>query len=191
MKDSPNLTEHQFESLLRWLDPDREAAASEYESIRTALIKIFSWNQCSDAEDLADETITRVAHKAPNLATRFSGDPRLYFYGVARNLIAEYRRTQARRAPLDQAIVRSVASPDPDAVFQNEARHEALTQCLNALPKEARELLLEYYLPTDSLADRRLRMAQRLGVSVATLRQRMTRLRVGLQKRILEYLNDV
>jgi hypothetical protein len=57
------LTEESFESLLSWLAPERESAGRRYEDIRQALVKIFTWRGIPEAEDMADETINRVAQK--------------------------------------------------------------------------------------------------------------------------------
>ncbi len=57
------LTQAALDSLLAWLDPDRDRAGAKYEAIRTRLIKVFVCRGCPEAEDLADETINRVASK--------------------------------------------------------------------------------------------------------------------------------
>ena len=57
------LTKEAFDALLGWLDPNREVAGQKYEVIRRRLITIFSCRGCAEAEDLADETINRVASK--------------------------------------------------------------------------------------------------------------------------------
>jgi hypothetical protein len=88
------LTKESFDSLLAWLDPDREQSARKYESIRRTLIKIFTWRNVSDAEDLADETINRVAQRVNEVKPYYSGDPALYFYGVAKNLLKNKREVE-------------------------------------------------------------------------------------------------
>ncbi|MFL6230009.1 MAG: hypothetical protein ACJ741_14655, partial [Pyrinomonadaceae bacterium] len=61
------LTRDAFEGLLTWLDSDREQAGKKYEDIRSSLIKIFTWRGVAEAEELADETINRVARKVKDL----------------------------------------------------------------------------------------------------------------------------
>ncbi|HEY0083559.1 MAG TPA: hypothetical protein VGB61_12265, partial [Pyrinomonadaceae bacterium] len=63
MGKQSGLTQEGFERLLTWLSPDREQAGKKYEEIRQSLIKIFVWRGVHEAEDLADETITRVTWK--------------------------------------------------------------------------------------------------------------------------------
>src|SRR6266850_1357709 len=81
-----------FDDLLAWINPDRELAGSIYVDLRQALVKIFGWNHCADPEGMADETFDRVAKQVQHLRDTFEGDPKLFFYGVARNLIKEYQR---------------------------------------------------------------------------------------------------
>jgi dihydroneopterin aldolase len=63
MKKNWELSQETFDALLAWLDSDRDQAAMKYEKIRRALIKIFTGRACVEPEDLADETINRVARK--------------------------------------------------------------------------------------------------------------------------------
>jgi hypothetical protein len=56
------LNSEKFNMLLQWLGPTPESAGEKYEQIRRGLIQIFLWHGATDAEDLADETINRVAN---------------------------------------------------------------------------------------------------------------------------------
>ena len=78
-----DLTQENFDQLLAWLDPNREQAGRRYEDIRRKLVKIFVSRGCIIAEELADETINRVAMKVHEIVDTYTGDPALYFYGVA------------------------------------------------------------------------------------------------------------
>ncbi len=75
-----------FEKFLCWLGPDAEAAGQKYESIRSRLISMFKARRCVFAEDLADVTIERVAQKLSDRTMGYTGEPALYFYGVAEDL---------------------------------------------------------------------------------------------------------
>ena len=63
MRTDVGLTKEEFDELLSWLDTDPDRAGEKYEAIRHRLITIFLNRQCYEAEDLADETINRVAKK--------------------------------------------------------------------------------------------------------------------------------
>ncbi|HWP43187.1 MAG TPA: hypothetical protein VNO14_08140, partial [Blastocatellia bacterium] len=57
------LTHDAFSGLLAHFDEDAERAAREYEIIRAALIRLFRYRGCNSPDELADETINRVARK--------------------------------------------------------------------------------------------------------------------------------
>src|SRR5215210_4486955 len=78
-----------FDEILAWLNPDRDLAGLIYVQLRDDLTKIFTWNRCPDPEGLTDEVFDRVAKKVHDLRHTFVGDPKLFFYGVARNLTKE------------------------------------------------------------------------------------------------------
>src|SRR5919198_4623480 len=89
MKQKKPLTQEAFDYLLAWLDADRERAGEKYERIRRRLIMIFPCRRCPDAEELADETINRVALRAAEVSKEYEGDPALYFYGVGQKVFLE------------------------------------------------------------------------------------------------------
>ena len=78
-----------FEEILDWLNPDRDVAGAMYVQLRHDLAKLFTWGKCGDPEGMTDEVIDRVAKKAHVVRPTYVGDPRLYFLGVANNLIKE------------------------------------------------------------------------------------------------------
>ncbi len=174
MKGQSNLTQAAFDSLLVWLDADREQAGRKYEMIRQRLIKIFTCRGRPDAEELADETINRVTLKAEELSKGYVGDPSLYFYGVAQKVYLESLRT--RRAP--------VFVPPPVAKSEeDEEEYDCLENCVLQLPPFSRELVIEYY-QNDKRAkiDHRKELAERLGIAQNALRIRAHRIRLTLQR---------
>ena len=78
-----------FDEILAWLNPERDVAGTIYVQLREDLTKIFAWNRCPDPDGLTDEVFDRVAKKVHEVRKTYVGDPKLYFYGVARNLIKE------------------------------------------------------------------------------------------------------
>jgi len=57
------IDEHLFESLLKWLEPDRELAGDIYEQVRIKLIRLFEYQGCSFPEELTDDTLERAARR--------------------------------------------------------------------------------------------------------------------------------
>src|SRR5215207_3782259 len=90
-----------FEEILAWLNPDREVAASMYVQLRHDLEKLFKWRGCSDPEGLTDEVFDRVAKKSFQLRPTYEGNPKLYFHGVAQNLIKQDLKRVKTRASLE------------------------------------------------------------------------------------------
>jgi DNA-directed RNA polymerase specialized sigma24 family protein len=177
------LTQDAFDDLLNWLGADREQAAQKYETIRLRLIKIFTCRGCSEAEDLADETINRVMAKVSELISTYSGDPALYFYGVAQKVHLEYRRkTQAHQAQLPDSYSGSVdtfTELDENA----GAEYQCLERCLERLPVTNRDLVIRYYQQEKrAKIDQRKRLAHELGIAVNALRIRAHRIRLALQE---------
>lgn len=181
MKKQTILTPESFEQLLNWLDGEREKAGLKYEDIRQRLIRIFAWRGANCAEELADETINRVIAKVHILAPSYSGDPALYFYGVAQNVFLEHIRKKSD-LPLPLAI-----APDwQDADRQEDAEYDCLDQCLEQLDPETRWLITEYYQEDkQAKIDHRKVLAERLGISSHTLRMRTHRIKASLKKCII------
>jgi RNA polymerase sigma factor (sigma-70 family) len=170
-----------FDEILAWLDPDREVAGPIYVELRFGLTKIFTWNHCPDPEGLTDETIDRVARQVHQLRQTFEGDPRLFFYGVARNLVRESQKKYKSHVSLE-----GVDLPSPPAELEEEnaaMREECLLSCLQKINSEKRDLILAYYArEKQAKIDHRTEMARQLGVSVETLRVRAYRIRATLEK---------
>lgn len=166
------ITQESFDALLAWLDEDREAAGQKYEAIRRRLIKIFINRGCSDAEDLADQSITRVVARLPEIVDGYVGEKVSYFCGVARNVYLE----SMRRKEIATGSLPQPCAPRPDSA------RECLRQCLDALPSSQRELVLEYYLyEKRAKIDHRKRLAEELGVTANALRLRAHHIRIGLE----------
>ncbi len=174
MKGQSDLTQAAFDSLLTWLDADREQAGKKYEQVRQRLIKIFTCRGRPDAEELADEVINRVTVKAPELAKDYVGDPSLYFYGVAQKVYLE----AVRKRPAQVFV-----PPPSPRTDEDEAEYECLENCVGRLPEANRVLVIEYY-QNDRRAkiDHRKELAGRLGIAQNALRIRAHRIRLALQR---------
>lgn len=181
MKRESSVTQAAFDSLLAWLDPDRDQAGKKYEQIRQRLIKIFVCRGRNDADELADETINRVTLKAERIAEEYVGDPALYFYGVAQKVYLESVR---KRAP--------VAAPPPvETSPETEREYECLEKCMKRLSPANRELILDYYQNDKGLkVEDRKRLAERLGIAQNAVRIRAYRIRQALQSCVQKCLEQ-
>lgn len=175
------LSQEAFDSLLEWLDSDREQAAIKYEDIRKRLIKIFTGRACAEAEDLADETINRVISKLDELGKGFEGDRGRYFYGVANKVYLEFRRKKTPQPP--------PSSPVDSNQIEREFR--CLEHCIEALSEADGYLLQQYYgAEGGAKVDHRKRLAEELGIAPNALRIRAYRIRVGLQECMEKCMED-
>lgn len=166
-----------FEALLNWLDADRENAGQKYENIRRGLLKIFRGRGCPQPEDLADETINRVAQKIESLADEFAGEPAAYFFSVARLIYLEDIRRQNLTEELEDKFV---VEPNFEDDFKDR-RADCLNQCLTLQPSEDRQIVVGYYAADGENQIRmRSRLATDLSMSVSVLRVRAFRIRQRL-----------
>lgn len=172
------LTQEAFDRLLAALGPDRESAGEKYLEVRNNLIRFFEWRGCPFPEDHTDETINRVAKRA--CEGEEIRNPAGYFLGVARMLLLEIHKEQARERQALSELADAGAAPYQ---FEElEPRVECLDRCLGSLSAENRELILQYYQgEKGAKIENRKRLTGRFKVPVNTLRMRALRLREKLQ----------
>ena len=183
------LDEAAFERLLAWLDPERERAGRRYEDIRVRLIKIFTCRGCHESEDLADETINRVARKLAVVAETYEGDRALYFYGVAHRVYLEYLRKRPARAAVPLLSAPPERTEEERAAEERE--YECLERCMGGLPAVSRDLVLQYYREEKrEKIEHRKRLASRLGIGLNALRIRACRIRETLYQCVQTCLGE-
>jgi DNA-directed RNA polymerase specialized sigma24 family protein len=180
MKSNRELTETELSNLLSWLDPDREQAGNKYELIRRGLVKIFASRGCFDADELADETINRVAAKAESLAGEYVGNPAHYFFGVAKKVCLEYQRKSPSFVSLDLHLLELRAAESSD-----ELKFMCLDRCMQQLSPAERELVWHYYQVGGGAAQRQA-LAKRLSLKLSTLRVRVFRIVSHLEECMAE-----
>jgi DNA-directed RNA polymerase specialized sigma24 family protein len=179
------LTREAFDALLASLDFDSELAGEKYLLLRRNLVRFFEGRGCRFAEDHADEAINRVAkriHEGEQVR-----DINGYCFGVARLFLLEVFKETEREAKAFTELSSNRALPSDDKEAEVEAnRLECLTQCLNKLPADSRELILQYYTgERSSRIENRKRLGQKLGIPNQALRSRAVRLREKIETCIL------
>jgi DNA-directed RNA polymerase specialized sigma24 family protein len=180
--EKKDLTAALFEGLLRRFDPDRERAGEKYENLRTRLIKFFLWNECFPEEDLADETLDRVARKIALVEVHDVG---AFLWGVAKNVARE----AARRPPMnvldDLPLSRQPHTGHAELPIidraENERRLECLHQCIQKLPASDRELFLEYEYFRGK-GEKTQALASRLELTISALQSKAHRLKNKVEK---------
>jgi RNA polymerase sigma factor (sigma-70 family) len=179
-----------LDEILSWFSPDREVAAAIYLQLRSDLEKLFMMRRCHDPQGLVDQTFDRVARKVHKVRPDYDGDPRLYFYGIARNLLKEDSKLIKTYASLEE--IEPLPAPEPAIEEETVAmREECLLLCLQELSDEKRELIRNYYAKEkQAKIDYRAALAERLGISLETLRVRVYRIRGSLEKCIERCLDQ-
>lgn len=185
MDDPRDLKRAQFEELLQRLHEDRDRAGVAYEQIRRKLIKFFECNSCPHSEDLADETLNRVARK---LSGGEVGDVAAFAWGVAKNILLEARKKNlklVRLSELPKGENSLVGEQDPEKEIQKNVEDEkkigCLLLCMQRLSADERKLFLAYYNVSTDRTEYRQKLAKSWGLNIGNLRVRMNRLRGTLE----------
>jgi len=185
-----SLTREAFDMLLARLDPNRDAAAEQYERIRGRLTNLFEYRGCSSPEEYADITINCAARKISEGTEIYATDPLSFFMGIARNILQEYwEQVPRRNASLEDLSEAQHPWEDPiqsirreEELQRSESELKCLEQCLEDIPDENRDLIVGYYVGEKSQKIiNRKKLAAQLDVAPANLRLRAFRLREKLE----------
>jgi DNA-directed RNA polymerase specialized sigma24 family protein len=155
--------------------------------MRRRLVGFFERKRCDAADDLADETLNRVARRLAEEGAITAASPAHYCYIVARFVFLEHWRDPQRKhvaATLDASpAVDRLVAPTPDR--GDEIREElmrCLEHCLDELLPGDRQLILEYYQGERQARIRHRRdLAVRLALTANALAIRASRIRHTLE----------
>lgn len=168
-----------FDRLLDALGADRERAAVEYQRLHARVSGLLRWWGSPWPDELADETLDRVARKLEEGTEIAAGSLGAFARGVARLVFYEsIRSPRHQEAPLP-AELEPHAQPDQGDTERSLA---CLDRCLDQLSGHDRECVLRYYDPgREKNIDARRQLASTLGVSPTALRIRAFRIRERLE----------
>ena len=167
-----------FRALLDHLGTEPEQAGGKYEQLRRKIIRFFAWEQCTGAEDLADECLDRVARKIEDGVEilNITG----YVAGVARLVMKEYQvRRRREQVVLEEFSHRRAIVESGEDVERAVAD---LNACLERFTADQRSLILRYYEGDHARRiENRRRLAEELALLPNALRNRAMRLRSLLE----------
>jgi len=188
------LTDKGYFLLLRQLDPVPAESERQFMLLRRRLLLWFEQRRCVWPDELADETLSRVAQRLAegveiqNVVS--------YALGVASFVHLEYLRDPAHlHHSLDDApqVVKLASQPNA-AQAEDElasARLECLKRGLARLSPAERELMLAYYQDSwQQQTARRKTLAERFGLAPSSLRSRAHRLRQKLEASVQRCLKQ-
>lgn len=158
---------------------DREATFQALYQENFRLVLGYALRRSASSEDAADvtaETMLTAWRKLPEVPA--GPEARLWLYGVARRVLANHRRGQARRDRLGARLHEQLSKCVPADPAESAAGNEAVRAALRRLPPADSELIT--LIAWEGLEPREA--ARVLGVSAATVRTRLHRARGRLRE---------
>ena len=188
------LTTEAFDRLLNWLDQGRASQGERYLEIRDRLVAYFSRKNCSTPDDLADETLNRVARRLTEQTIDQDENPAKYCYIVARFVFLEYLRGSQK----NELALNELRNPQRDVVIgandENALKEHmlgCLEKCLDALEPLSREIIVRYYLGEErSKIENRHALAESLGITTNALAIRACRIRDKLESCVKKCIQE-
>jgi DNA-directed RNA polymerase specialized sigma24 family protein len=179
-----------FRQFLNWLDEGVDSGGERYLEMRRRLARYFDRRNCSSPDDLADETLNRVARKLEEKGEIVGASPAHFCYIVAKFVFLEFgRRGEHNQTSLDAAmgsgrVMAGLAVPSrPDVgAMAKEKLFDCLERCLGKLQPGDQELILNYYRGEQRVKiERRSELAARFGITMNALSIRACRIRGKLE----------
>jgi len=190
LKKNWTLNQQAFRQFLNWLDAGVDSHGETYLEMRRRLVLYFDRKDRAAPDDLADETLNRVARKLEEKGEIRDVTPAHYCYIVAKFVFLEsVRQDKQASQSVDVLSKTGVNIPSLIAVAVSESADDArekmfacLEDCLGGLAREDRELILDYYRGEQKAKiERRSELAARLCLSANALSIRACRIRNKLE----------
>jgi len=183
------LTENAFRQFLNWLDEGVDSDGEKYLEMRRRLVAYFDRKNCFPADELADETLNRVARRLEEEGS-IETSPAHYCYIVAKFIFLEYlRRTERAQVSIDELSSLSDTHISPPAISERkreaeseEKRLSCLEHCLKDLEPNQREMIVQYYHGDQrAKIENRRALAEGSGITMNALGIRVCRIRDRLE----------
>jgi DNA-directed RNA polymerase specialized sigma24 family protein len=152
--------------------------------MRRRLAAYFDRKRCLTPDELADETLTRVARRLEEAGAITDTSPARYCYIVAKFVFLEHlRRADRGHMSLNAengAELPKTTRPEPDEA--DMVRLDCLERCLSQLSEADRQLILDYYRGDHRVKiEQRRALAARLELTPNALSIRACRIREKLE----------
>jgi len=182
-KKNRTLDADSFNRLLDWLDGGVNSEGQKYVEMRQRLVTYFNRKNCSAPDDLADETLNRVARRIQKEGFIKAETPAKYCYIVARFVFMESLREGERERSRQQELARQWhATSGSEASDIQEKMRTCMQRCIEQLDPAKRELILDYYAGDErQKIDNRKRLAGSLKMTTNALSIRACRIRDELE----------
>lgn len=186
LKKDWSLNQAALSQLLQWLDEGPDSGGEKYLEMRQRLVGYFDRKNCLHPDDLADETLNRVARRLQEEGAITDTPPARYCYIVAKFVFMEYlRRSERDHLPIEDSESPRTSADVNEGEMQSQLKEKLLVcleQCLQTLEHDNRDLIFRYYHgERRTKIDNRRGLADRLGVTVNALSIRACRIRSKLE----------
>lgn len=180
------LTERALHRLISWLDDGAGSEGGKYLEMRQRLVAYFDRKNCSTPDELADETLNRVARRLEEEGAIESETPARYCYIVARFVFMEHLRAAQKGNALREDMRRQpqglAAFAADDGKETKEKLLNCLERCMGKLEMLNREIITRYYIGKERVKiENRRTLAAELGITMNALSIRACRIRDKLE----------
>ncbi len=179
------MTSSAFQGVLKWLDEGADSGGEKYLEMRRRLVAFFDRKNCLNADELADETLNRVARRLEEEGKIESETPAKYCYITARFVFMEsLRGADKSEVALDEVLYnqpdKSLA--EKESSDEKEKMLQCLEECTNNLDEVNRDLIFRYYYGKErEKIESRRTLAQDLRITINALSIRACRIRDKLE----------
>ena len=183
------LSKAALQRLLNWLEGGANSDGHAYVEMRRRLRDYFGRKNCHTPDDLADETLTRVARRLEEEGITRDETPARYCYIVARFVFLEHLR-ETKAHPMVTHVSGDIApqlsapsaADSAEAAGARESLLDCLQKCLQELDPLNRRIITRYYIGSARVKiDNRRALAESLGLSANALTIRACRIRTRLE----------
>jgi DNA-directed RNA polymerase specialized sigma24 family protein len=172
-----------FQCLLEWLDNGENSDGGRYLEIRRRLVYFFDRKDCRNSDDLADETLNRVARRLEEEGEIRSETPAKFCYLTAKFVFLEsLRDSEKRNISFDEVIENKLVTALTHEDDLKEKRLDCLENCADKLEVSSREIIFGYYYGAErAKIENRRNLAVKFDISINALSIRACRIREKLQ----------
>ena len=183
LKKDWSATPASFARLLTWLDAGENSDGRKYLEMRARLVAYFDRKNARAPDDLADETLNRVARRLAEAGAIDTEIPAKYCYITARFVFLESLRAADQSSVALDDEINKIAAPDARAEIETrERRLECLEKCAVKLETNERELIFGYYFGKERVKiENRRALARKFEISANALTIRACRIRAKLE----------
>lgn len=181
------ITSSAFARLLEWLDEGKNSDGRNYLEMRQRLVAYFDRKNCLTPDELADETLNRVARRLEEEGKIESETPAKYCYITAKFVFMEsLRGADKKSVPLDDVLKQSPSNQFAAAEDEEKKLKEKMLDCLEIctgkLEAANRDIIINYYYGEERIKiENRRALAEKLGISTNALTIRACRIRGKLE----------